>query len=190
MLFHISHKFAWKQQETKTTPFKTILVTPMRNLRCCATTDGVIFQPVIRHSTYHTPLLIVSIIMLVTFVNGQTCKTVGRDQSGRASWRELVEALNDSNGIAILCPFEISGDRCSDETDVLGYSIAQNMDLLITCDERSNSGCTINCPHRHFTAHPYSSLTLDRIHLHGSTKTSIAVQKSAKLRVINSMFDR
>lgn len=113
-----------------------------------------------------------------------------------STWAGFVQAVVDSSafGFAVLCPFEISGDRCpSREEYPEGFTTAEQSDVFISCDPflygyNIDTECIIDCPGRHFTVAPESSLTLERMILAGASKSSIKVDEIGKLTVINSIF--
>jgi hypothetical protein len=134
-------------------------------------------------------LLLLAVAQLPTIVKAQFCKPLKN-----STWAGFVQAVVDSYGFAVLCPFEISGDRCHSEQEYpYGYLVTEQSDLIIVCDPflygyNSDSECIINCPGRHFTVDQGSSLTLDSMILSGATDSSIRVEANGKLAVIDSML--
>ena len=124
---------------------------------------------------------------LPTISKAQFCKPLHNN-----TWAGLVQAVVDSSGFAVLCPFEISGARCHSKQQ--GYVVPEEQDQIIVCDpflygfNSDSSECIINCPGRHFTVGHSSSLTLNNMKLFGATDSSIQVEKHGKLSVIDSVF--
>ena len=129
--------------------------------------------------------------ILPSLVKSQFCRPLQNN-----TWSGFVQAVDDAVGFAVLCPFEISGDRCHSEQDYPnGFQVKEGQDLIIVCDPflygyNIDSRCAINCPGRHFTVESKSSLTLHSIYLQGATNSSIHVESEAKLRVIDSTLHK
>ena len=122
--------------------------------------------------------------------HGQFCTRLASN-----NWASFVAAVEQSNGFAVLCPFEISGDGClSALSNPEGYVVSGQTGQIIVCNPffgfNSLSSCIIDCPGRHFTVNSNSSLTLDSFNLSGATMSSIQVNANAQLSVINSRFAR
>lgn len=138
-------------------------------------------------STY---LLLLTLAQLSAFCRSLFCTPLNNN-----TFAGFVQTVTDSDGFALLCPFEISGDRCSGQEYPNGFPVTGQSDLIIVCDPFLHSGynpdseCRINCPGRHFTVDQDSSLTLDSIVLQGATNSSIQVEQAGKLSVINSIFN-
>lgn len=138
-------------------------------------------------------LLLLSFVCLPDFVAGQFCTRLANN-----TWSGFVEALEESYRLAVLCPFEISGDGCPSQQDYpKGFEVGsegETSGLIIVCDPflygyNTGSRCLINCPGRHFTVNEFSSLTLDSMVLEGATKSAVNVQPFGKLEVVNSQFN-
>jgi hypothetical protein len=143
-----------------------------------------------RFLPFSGPLLFTILLFSVlSRASAQFCKKLANE-----TWAGLVQAIDESVGLAILCPYEISGDGCQAEENLEGYVVEENKDLIIDCDAflyqfDLETACVINCPGRHFTVRPNSRLTINRMSLSGSTQSSIEVQSNGNLRVINSIFE-
>jgi hypothetical protein len=117
------------------------------------------------------------------------------------TWAGLVQAINDSYRLAVLCPFVISGDGCpsvEEYPDGLVFGRGENDVMIVECDpdlndryndENYNTKCIIDCPGRHFTVAPSSSgLILTNMVLSGATNSSIFVEPKGSLEVVNTVF--
>jgi hypothetical protein len=128
---------------------------------------------------------------LVGFTFGQFCTRLNNN-----TWAGFVQGVTDSsqNGLAVLCPFEISGDRCpSQETYPDGLVVDSLAEIFVSCDPflygfNMDTACIIDCPGRHFTVSELSSLTLEGMILSGATDSSITVEEGGRLTVINSIL--
>lgn len=119
------------------------------------------------------------------------------------TWAGLVQAINDSYKLAVLCPFQISGDGCpSIDQYPQGLILGRGADdvMIIECDPDLNnpigrgkikSRCIIDCPGRHFTvgSSPHG-LILTNMILSGATNSSIYVEPNGRLDVVNSVFEK
>ena len=131
-------------------------------------------------------LLAVLLSTLLSTTEAQFCRPVSPNPLEPPTWAQFEIAVDESFGLAILCPFEISGDRCGDATT---EGLVVESSLYLFCDtNRQGPGCTIRCPGRHFTARSTAQLTLDGFILSGATESSIEVQSNGYVRVINSVF--
>ena len=135
------------------------------------------------------PLIILS--CLPSLIQGQFCTSLASD-----TWEGLVEAVEGSFRLAVLCPFHISGDGCpSPEEASEGLVLGRDGDIMIVeCDpdlsdrhDDNNSKCIIDCPGRHFTVGP-GGLILTNMVLKGATKSSILVEPNGNLEVVNTQF--
>ena len=119
------------------------------------------------------------------------------------TWAGLVEAINNSYRLAVLCPFQISGDGCpsvEEYPEGLVFGRGENDIMIVECDpdlndryddENYNTKCIINCPGRHFTVAPSSSgLILTNMVLSGATNSSIFVEPNGSLEVVNTVFSK
>lgn len=112
------------------------------------------------------------------------------------TWAGFVEGVRETsqNGLAILCPFEISGDGCPSEDEYpLGLVVDDLEEVFISCDRfqygfNTNSDCKIDCRGRHFTVSELSKLTLERMILSGATDSSIKVEEGGSLTIKNSIL--
>ena len=119
---------------------------------------------------------------------GQFCTTLRSN-----TWEGFVEAMEEAidYGLAVLCPFKIEGDGCSNVES--GFLVKDNTNVIVSCDPflygyQTNSECVIDCPGRHFTVDGSSQLTLERFTLSGATNSSIMIEAGGNLKVINSML--
>eukprot|EP00980_Cylindrotheca_fusiformis_P006602 scaffold1390_cov138-Cylindrotheca_fusiformis.AAC.5 len=128
---------------------------------------------------------------LAGFAYGQFCTSLKSN-----TWAGFVQAVTDSsqNGLATLCPFEISGDGCpSQEEYPNGLIINDETEIYVSCDPflygfNTDTECIIDCPGRHITVSELSSLTLERFVLSGATNSSIMVEEGGSVTVINTIF--
>jgi hypothetical protein len=117
------------------------------------------------------------------------------------TWAGLVQAINESYRLAVLCPFHISGDGCpsaEEYPDGLVFGRGENDIMIVECDpdlndryndDNYNTKCIIDCPGRHFTVAPSSTgLILTNMELSGATNTSILVEPNGSLEVVNTVF--
>jgi hypothetical protein len=124
-------------------------------------------------------------------VSGEFCIPLNNN-----TWAGFAQAVVESSayGLTVLCPFEISGDRCpSQDLYPDGFVVDGQSDIFISCDPflygyNINTECVIDCPGRHFTVLQSSSLTLERMILSGATDSSIKVEEDGLVTVINSIF--
>lgn len=116
------------------------------------------------------------------------------------TWEAMVEAIMDSNRIAVLCPFRISGDGCPSSheypeglvmgRDNLGVMIIECAIQSLNPYDDDRTKCILNCPGRHFTVAPSSAgLTLTNMILSGATNSSIVVEQDGRLDVANTQFE-
>jgi hypothetical protein len=126
---------------------------------------------------------------LLSTTNAQFCRSVSPIPLQPATWAQFETAVQESYGLAILCPFESSGDRCGGDNDADREGLVVESNLYLFCDTKLQGlGCTINCPGRHVTARPTGQLTLHGFLFSGATESSIQVESNGYVRVINSAF--
>jgi hypothetical protein len=150
--------------------------------RCCCPSD---------RSSMRTILLLTVLVAstLLSTTNAQFCRSVSPIPLQPATWAQFETAVQESYGLAILCPFEISGDRCGGDNDADREGLVVESNLYLFCDTKLQGlGCTINCPGRHVTARPTGQLTLHGFLFSGATESSIQVESNGYVRVINSAF--
>lgn len=128
---------------------------------------------------------------LVGLARGQFCNSLNNN-----TWAGFVQGVADSsqNGLAVLCPFEISGERCPSQDEYPDGLIIDGLtEIFVSCDPflygfNMDTECIIDCPGRHFTVSELSSLTLDRMILSGATDSSIRVEEGGSVTIINSIL--
>jgi hypothetical protein len=138
-----------------------------------------------------TLLYIQLALHLLGFTLGQFCTRLNNN-----TWAGFVQGLTDSsqNGLAVFCPFEISGNGCpSQEKYPDGLVVDSLAEIFVSCDPflygfNMDTECIIDCPGRHFTVSELSSLTLERMILSGATDSSIKVEEGGSITVINSIL--
>jgi hypothetical protein len=160
--------------------------------RCCRPSDRSFIRTIL--------LLAVLLSTFLSTTDAQFCRPVSSNPLHPATWAQFETAVQESYGLAILCPFEISGDRCGDtnvnadttndnDNNAPKEGLVVESSLYIFCDANlQGPGCTIHCPGRHFTVRSTAQLTLDGFILSGATESSIEVKSNGYVRVINSAF--
>lgn len=123
------------------------------------------------------------------------------------TWAGFVQAIDDADRLAVLCPFRISGDGCptiEEYPEGLVVGRGPHEILIIECepDLRSphdsndetttmNTQCIIDCPGRHFTVGASSAgLILTNMVFAGATNASIHVESNGRLEVVHGIFER
>ena len=122
---------------------------------------------------------------------------------GPGDFDSLKEAVANSQGLLILCPFEIRDDGCS-ETG-LGLLVKPNTEVTILCqkdvliqkdgfpeknvgEDEGIAGCVINCPHNHFAVATNGTLFLDGMTLSGSKTSAVYIEPGGRLEAYESTF--
>lgn len=140
----------------------------------------------------------VLIAMAPLFVQGQGFS--GCTPLANETWAGLVQAISDSYIIAVLCPFQLSGDGCpspEEYPDGIVFGPGNNEIMIVECDDITDrfgaddtyTQCVIDCPGRHFTvASSPPGLILTNLVLSGATSSSVLVEAGSGLEVVNTIF--
>ena len=118
------------------------------------------------------------------------------------TWAAMVQAIMDSNRIAVLCPFRISGAGCPLSNEYPEGLVVGREDpgvMIIECDihsswnpydETATANCVLDCSGRHFTVGSSGGLTLTNMILSGASNSSIVVEQNGTLDVANTLFEK